>query len=61
MQRYEGMAHLLQVFYGLPIKGGDRILTSVMEYGSNYIAFLQASADAMAFSYRIGVTWNVYD
>ncbi|MCA9793317.1 MAG: aminotransferase class V-fold PLP-dependent enzyme [Candidatus Eremiobacteraeota bacterium] len=29
------------VFYSLPLKPGDRILTSVSEYASNYIAFLQ--------------------
>ncbi len=29
------------VFYGLPLEPGDRILTSVSEYASNYIAFLQ--------------------
>ena len=28
-------------FYSLPFKSGDRILTSVSEYASNYIAFLQ--------------------
>lgn len=28
-------------FYALPIGGGDRILTSVAEYASNYIPFLQ--------------------
>lgn len=30
-------------FYALPFKSGDRILTSVSEYGSNYIAFLQVA------------------
>ncbi|MGE0490260.1 MAG: aminotransferase class V-fold PLP-dependent enzyme [Vulcanimicrobiota bacterium] len=29
------------VFYSLPLRAGDRILTSVSEYASNYIAFLQ--------------------
>ena len=31
----------MQVFFGLPFTEGDRILTSVIEYGSNYIAYLQ--------------------
>jgi selenocysteine lyase/cysteine desulfurase len=28
-------------FYGLPLKPGDKVLTAVSEYASNYIAYLQ--------------------
>ncbi|KAK9841124.1 hypothetical protein WJX74_000394 [Apatococcus lobatus] len=31
-----------QVFFGLPFQRGDRILTSRAEYGSNYLAYIQA-------------------
>jgi cysteine desulfurase / selenocysteine lyase len=30
-------------FYSIPFKAGDRILTAMTEYASNYIAFLQVS------------------
>lgn len=33
----------LQVFFGIPFKQGDIILTSQAEYGSNYLAYLQVT------------------
>jgi hypothetical protein len=39
-----------QVFYGIPFKPGDVILTSVAEYGSNYLAFLQVMLQVYAAS-----------
>jgi len=35
------VVEVVQVFYGLVFKEGDRILASVAEYATNYIAFLQ--------------------
>ena len=35
----------MQVFYGLTFKEGDRILASVAEYATNYIAFLQVTPE----------------
>jgi len=35
-------------FYSIPLREGDRILTTVSEYGSNFIAFLQAARRAGA-------------
>ncbi|EIE20090.1 PLP-dependent transferase [Coccomyxa subellipsoidea C-169] len=37
------VSHFAQVFYGIPFKQGDRILTGVHEYAANYIAFLQVA------------------
>ena len=37
------MLEVVQVFYGLVFKEGDRILASVAEYATNYIAFLQVA------------------
>lgn len=41
-----------QVFYGIPFKAGDRVVTAVAEYGSNFIAYLQVCQ-------RIGVVVEV--
>jgi selenocysteine lyase/cysteine desulfurase len=40
------------LFYAMPFRPGDRILTGMNEYGSNYIAFLQQQR-------RLGVTVDV--
>ena len=37
----------MQVFYGIPFKGGERILTGVHEYAANYIAFLQVQHSSL--------------
>jgi selenocysteine lyase/cysteine desulfurase len=37
-----------QVFFGIDFQKGDRILTSVAEYGSNYINFLQVTRQSPA-------------
>lgn len=39
-------------FYGIDWRAGDRVLTSVAEYGSNFVAFLQAAR-------RLGVVVDV--
>jgi selenocysteine lyase/cysteine desulfurase len=36
------------IFYSIPLKPGDRILTSVAEYGSNVIAYLQRARQSGA-------------
>lgn len=38
----------LQVFFGIPFKQGDVILTSQAEYGSNYLAYLQVRGSMCA-------------
>lgn len=42
-------------FYAIPFQAGDRILTSVAEYASNYIAFLQV---ARKFGVQVDVVPN---
>ncbi|MFO7987275.1 MAG: aminotransferase class V-fold PLP-dependent enzyme [Desulfatiglandaceae bacterium] len=42
-------------FYSLPFQPGDRILTTQVEYGSNYLAFLQA---AKRYQVKIDVVPN---
>ena len=41
-----------RAFYSIPFKSGDRVLTSMAEYGSNYIIYLQAQK-------RLGITIGV--
>lgn len=38
----------MQIFYGIPLTTGDRILTTQLEYGANYIAFLQVEVLIMS-------------
>ncbi|MDZ7697307.1 MAG: aminotransferase class V-fold PLP-dependent enzyme [Deltaproteobacteria bacterium] len=42
-------------FYAIPFQSGDRILTTQVEYGSNYLAFLQV---AQRFHVKIDVVPN---
>ena len=42
-----------QVFYGLELRKGDRILTSQHEYGANFNAYLQARTRAPVSSLPI--------
>ena len=47
-----------QVFFGMQFKPGDRILTSVAEYGSNYINFLQVVPPRMETNrHSLVATW----
>lgn len=45
----------MQVFYGIPFKNGDRILTGVHEYAANYIAFLQVQLSAFHLSIQLQI------
>lgn len=51
-ERFSKLARLPQVFYGLPFVEGDRILTSLVEYGSNYLGFLQARVCHLGFKLK---------
>ena len=50
----------MQVFYGLPHREGDRILTCQHEYGSNYIAYMQAGAAPAACKNRGNLAKDVH-
>ena len=47
----------MQVFYGIPFKSGDRILTGTHEYAANYIAFLQVGSISLLYPLQSTPTW----